>query len=120
MTASCQAVPAAAADHMTLPANDLAGIEVGHVRTGLDDLADKLMPDGHRHRDRPCRPVVPFVNMEIGAANTGAMDPDEHVIDADGRLGNLFEPKSRFGFALTSAFMRLFFLSVKSNGCTLY
>ena len=49
------------------------GMKVVHVRADLDDLADELMPDDHRHRDRLLRPGVPFVDVQIGAADAGAI-----------------------------------------------
>ena len=33
------------------------------------------------------RPVVPAVDVQIGAADAGAQHPDQHVVDADIRLG---------------------------------
>ena len=40
----------------------------------LDDLADELMADDHRHGDGLLRPGVPVVDVQIGAANAGAID----------------------------------------------
>jgi hypothetical protein len=46
--------------------------------------------------------------MEIGPANTGAMDFDEDVVDPDGGLRNIFEPKARLGFIFDERFHSFF------------
>src|SRR5262245_25171549 len=67
MPASRQAVPAAAAYDVPFTADNLAGIEVSYIRANLNDAPDKFVPDHHRHRNRLLRPVIPFVNVDIGA-----------------------------------------------------
>src|SRR5439155_13935203 len=47
---------------------------------------------------------VPFVNVEVGAADSGAMHANEHVVDADRWLGNILQPQARFGFAFDQCF----------------
>ncbi len=47
-----EAVAAAAADDVALAADDVAGVKVVDVRADLDDLADELVADDHRHGDR--------------------------------------------------------------------
>ena len=51
------------------------------------------------------RPGVPFVDVQVGAADAGLQHADQHVVDA--RLGhrNVFQPQARLGFAFHSAFM---------------
>ena len=77
------AVAAAPADQMPLAADEIAGMKVVDVSADLDDLADELVPDHQRDRDGALRPGVPVVDVEIGAADTGAQDTDEQVVDAD-------------------------------------
>jgi hypothetical protein len=100
VAASGEAVAAATADDVALGADDLAGMEVVHVGADGDDLADELMPDDHRHRNGLLRPGVPFVDVQVGAADAGFADLDEDIIDADLRLRDILEPESalRFGF----------------------
>ena len=62
--------------------------------------SDKLVADGHGHGDGLLRPFVPLVDMHIGAADAGVTHADQHVVDADRRLGNLFQPQSALRFAL--------------------
>ena len=59
VAAAGHAVAAASADDVPLAADEVARAEVVHVRADLDDLADELVPDHHRHRDRLLRPRVP-------------------------------------------------------------
>ena len=91
------AVAAAAADDVPLAADDVARVEVAHVRADLDDLADELVPDHERHRDRLLRPGVPRVDVEVGAADPGLPHPDQHVVDPDLRLRDILEPEPRLG-----------------------
>jgi hypothetical protein len=51
--------------------------------------ADELVPDNHRHRNGALSPSVPLIDMEISAANAGAVDPDEDIIDAATRFGDV-------------------------------
>ena len=91
--AAGQAVAATAADDMAFAADDVARPEVGDVRADRDDLADKLVPDHHRHRNRFLRPGVPVVDVYVGPADAGASDLDQHVVDADLRLGHILQPQ---------------------------
>ena len=63
-------------------------------------------PDDHRHGDGLRRPVVPLVDVQVGAADAGAQDLDEHVVDAELRLGHVVEPEPAFGPALDQRFHR--------------
>src|SRR3954470_17069270 len=76
-----EAVAAAATRHVALAADDLPGLEVGDVAADLDDLADELVTDDERRLDRPRRPRIPRLDVEIGAADAGLADPDQHVVD---------------------------------------
>src|SRR4051794_24948921 len=77
MTAARQAIAAMPANHMTLAAYELAREEIFYIRTDLNDFADKFVTDNQGHRDGFPRPIVPLKNMDIGAANTGALDPNQ-------------------------------------------
>jgi hypothetical protein len=49
--------------------------------------------------------------VEVRAAYTGAMHPDEHVVDSDLRFGHIFQPEARF--AIT--FYKRFHASLKAD-----
>ena len=94
------AVATAPADDVPFAAHTLAGREAGDVRAHLDDLAHELVADHERDRDRPLRPRVPAVDVDVGAADPRRADPDEHVVDPDLGLGDVLEPDPRLGAAL--------------------
>ena len=48
---------------------------------------DELVADRHRHGDGLLRPLVPLVDVDVGAADAGAQHLDQHVVDADRRDG---------------------------------
>ena len=52
--------------------DDFAGVKILDVGADLDDLADEFMPDDERHGDGLLGPGVPFVDVQIGAADAGA------------------------------------------------
>src|SRR5262245_61221442 len=89
MAATRQAIAPSAADYMPLRTDDYSRKEVLHIRTHLDDFADEFVSHNHRHRNRLLRPRVPLVNMQVSAANAGSVDTNEHIVDADGRLGHV-------------------------------
>ena len=89
------AVAAAPAHDVPLAADEVADLEAADVRADLDDLADELVPDHHRHRDRPLRPRVPVVDVQVGAADPGLVHPDQDVVDPDLRRGDVLEPEAR-------------------------
>ena len=102
-----ETVAAAAADHVPFPADNVAREEIGHIGAHRFDPSDKLVADRHRHRNRLLRPLVPLVDVDIGAANAGLQYADQNVVNADFRGGDIFEPQSRLALLLTRAFMTL-------------
>ena len=46
----------------------------------LDDLPGELVADDHRRRDRPRGPVVPLVDVDVGAADGRALHADQHIV----------------------------------------
>src|SRR5205085_11573763 len=78
-----ETVPAPAADHVPFPADELPWMEVADVRSDGDDLADELVADHERRPHRLLRPFVPVEDVQVGAADAGPIDADQHVVDAD-------------------------------------
>jgi transcriptional regulator with XRE-family HTH domain len=89
---------------MPLPADDLPGKKIGHVRAHLHDLPHELVPHHHRHRNGPLRPRVPLPDVQIRAANAGLMHPDQHVVDANLGHGDIREPQPGTGFLFDQRF----------------
>ena len=74
-------MPAARHAIATAPANDVAftrdeftRMEIIDVGSDFNNLADELVPDHHRHRNRALCPVVPVVDMNVGAADAGSQN----------------------------------------------
>ena len=67
-------VAAVAAGDMTLAGDALADREARDARAKLGDLADILMADDLWGLDVLLRPLVPFVDMDVGAADRGLVD----------------------------------------------
>ena len=89
------AVATAAANHVSFTRDQLTRLEVVHIRSHLDNFANKLMPDNHRYGNRSPRPVVPVEDVNVRAANSGTQDANEDIVDADCGLGNIFQPQAR-------------------------
>ena len=94
------AVAAPAADDVALAAHEVAHREVADVRPEPDGLADELVADHHRHRDRLRRPLVPLVDVEVGAADPRLVNADQDVVDPDLGLGHVLQPEPFLGLGL--------------------
>ena len=90
-----QAVPAEPADDVPLPADHVPGLEAPHIASDGRHRPRELVADHERGADRPSRPVVPVVDVDVGAADRGLVDPDEDVVDARLRDGDLLQPEAR-------------------------
>ena len=104
MSPACQTVAAAAADHVAFSADDLSRMEIADVRANSYDLAHELMSDDKRYGDSRSRPIVPLVDVKVSTANAGHQHTNQYVIDAEFRLGNIFEPQTSLALALYQCF----------------
>src|SRR4051812_46045169 len=100
MPPSRETVPAAAAHHVAFAADDVAGKEVVDIRSGLDDFANEFVADRHGNFYGLLRPFIPLVDMHVGTADSGVSNTDHHVVDSDGGLCDIFQPKPLPGLAL--------------------
>src|SRR5580693_4301013 len=94
VAAAGEAVAAASADDMAFAGDEVADLEVGDVGADGRKFADELMADDHGNGYGLLGPLVPLINMDIGAADSGAADADEDVVDAVFGLGNVLEPEA--------------------------
>ncbi|MNN71143.1 hypothetical protein D3C81_1870500 [compost metagenome] len=87
-------------DDVTLGRDALADLEAAiHVLADGDDLAGELVAGDHRHGHVLLGPLVPVPNVDVGAADGGAVHLDQHVLiarDGDGGVDQ-FQPLGRFG-----------------------
>src|SRR5205814_9630281 len=75
-----ETVAAPPANNVPFRADNFAGEKIRHVRPDVRHLAHEFMSDDHRHGNGLLRPGVPFVNVQVGAANTSAVHTDQHVV----------------------------------------
>ena len=76
------------------------GLEVVDVRADLDDLADELVAHDQRRVDRLRGPGVPALDVQVGAADPGPVDPDQDVVDPDLRVRDGLEREPGAGGGL--------------------
>src|SRR5206468_1858366 len=94
------AVAAMAAGDVSLDRDALTFVKADHLAADVGDLADELVADGHRHRDVALRPLVPVVNMDVGAADGRAPHRDEEVVVPDLGPRHFLEPDARLALGL--------------------
>ncbi|MNI42546.1 hypothetical protein D3C73_968450 [compost metagenome] len=80
-------------DDVALGRDALADLQAAiHVLADGDDLARELMPGDHRHGHVLLGPLVPVPDVDVCAADGGAMHLDQHVLitrDGNGRVDQL-------------------------------
>src|SRR5438309_843245 len=91
------AVAAVAADDVAFAAHEVAGLEIADVAADLQHRADEFVSDDERRLDRPRRPRIPRLDVEIRAADPGLPDRDPDVVDAHGRLRDVDQPEASAG-----------------------
>ena len=92
MQTSCQAVTTPATHNVALARDNIAHLKTHDVGAQLDDLAGVLVARRHRGLNRFLRPIVPVVNVHIGATDGGFMDLDQYIVTAHHRNRDIFEP----------------------------
>jgi hypothetical protein len=100
VSAARPTVAAVAADDMALARDPLAQPVLGHRAPEIGDLAHELVADHHRNRHRSARPLVPVVDMHVGAADRALANPDQHVVGTDLGHRHLLHPDARLGSRL--------------------
>jgi hypothetical protein len=101
------AVAAVPADDVAFGRDALAELVAGHARAHVDDAADELVADDQAGLDRALAPLVPLVDVQVGAADRGLLELDQHLVGADLRHRHLFHPDALAGFALDQGFHHL-------------
>uniref|UniRef100_A0A0N5A4M9 NAD-specific glutamate dehydrogenase n=1 Tax=Parastrongyloides trichosuri TaxID=131310 RepID=A0A0N5A4M9_PARTI len=86
-------------DDVPLGRDALADLQAAiHVLADGDDLAREFMAGDHRHGHVLLGPLVPVPDVDVGAADGGAVHLDQHVLvarDGDGGVDQL-QPFGRF------------------------
>ena len=97
MQSAREAVAATAAHNVALARDNIAHLKTRDVGAQLDDLAGVLVARRHRGLNRFLRPIVPVVNVHIGATDGGFMNLDQYIVTAHHRNRDIFEPQSLLG-----------------------
>jgi hypothetical protein len=100
VTTASETIATTAADQVPFNTDYVTNVEVIDVRTDLDDLAYEFMAQDRRNLYRALSPSVPVPNMYVGTTNTGPFYFDEHIVYANGRFWNVFQPEALFRLAL--------------------
>ena len=85
LAASGTAVAAGAADDVPLAGDQVADRDVVHEGADLDDLAEEFVAGDERGLHSGGRPVVPALDVQVGAADAGAQHADLDVLRARSR-----------------------------------
>jgi hypothetical protein len=94
------AVAAMSADDMSFGCNAFANGEVLHTFAHFGYDAYELVSHRIRRFTVRLRPRVPFIHMEVGTADSGFGDLDQHIIDPYFRHGDIFHPDAGFCISL--------------------
>ena len=96
VAAAGQAVAAQPAGDVALAADDVAGREVVRRSSPTSTTSPtNSWPTTSGGLIVLRRPGVPRLDVEVGAADPGLADPDQHVVDADLRVGDGLEREAR-------------------------
>jgi hypothetical protein len=101
------AVAAVAAHDVALGRDAVADAVTGHARAHLHDAPDELVADGEAGLDGALAPLVPLVDVQVGAADRGLLQLDQHLVRADLGHRHFFHPDAGLGVALDQGFHRL-------------
>ncbi len=93
-----------AADDVAFGGDALADFPAFDVFADFDDFADEFVADGHGGFDGTLGPVVPKVDVDVGAADGGLFDFDEYIRQPDFGHGDVGHPDAFFGGFLDEGF----------------
>jgi hypothetical protein len=95
---------AAAVYDVTLCSDAIALLHIGHECSNLNDIACEFMTDDEWRLASRARPVIPVVNVNVGAAHPRATNANQYFIVADSRLGNITQHESGTSFFFNECF----------------
>ena len=90
------AVPAQSAVDVALGGHTFAWFEAVDTFTDGGDFADKFVPDDARYSDVAPSPVVPFVNVQVGATDPGLVDFYQDLVGSHAGHWRLLQPDAGF------------------------
>ena len=102
--APAAAVAAMPADDMALRRHPLTDFVARYRRAQCGDAANEFMADGQPGLDGALAPIIPEIDMQVGAADRGFFQLDQHFVGAGHGHRHLFHPDAFAGFALDQGF----------------
>src|SRR6185312_6164766 len=90
------AVAAMTAGDVAFTGDALAHLEALYFAADLRHHAHELVAHGHGHRDGLLCPLVPVVDVDVGAADGGLADLDQQVVVADLGTRHVLQPDALF------------------------
>jgi hypothetical protein len=94
------ALQALAAGHVHFGGDEIAFLDAGDFIAEGDHLAAEFVSGDERWMDASLGPAVPFINVEIGAADGCHFNFDQNVVTAVGGNFDLTDFRARRGFRL--------------------
>ena len=94
VTVACEAVTALAANDVTFAGYDLTNGVTGRVLAGFHDFTNIFVTDYARNLNGVFGPLVPVVDVKVGAADGGLVDLDLDVVVAAYRFRNFVHPQA--------------------------
>lgn len=104
VSATGEAVAATTAGEVSFPGDEVAYFEVGDIFPDFDDASDEFVSDDHGDWDRFLSPGVPEVDVEVGAADSGAINFDQDILATGGWLGDIGEGEAGGGVRFDECF----------------
>ena len=89
MSPACTAITTDATGNVTFRRDAITNLESTYFAAEFNNLSIEFMPDSKRDWNCPARPFIPFVNVDVGAANGGAVYTNEYVVVPRDRLVNI-------------------------------
>src|SRR5581483_1078418 len=91
------ALEAHPAGDVALGGDVVADGDVADELAAVDDRPRELVAERQRRLDPPLRPLVPAVDVQVGAADARGLDLDEHLVRRRSRHRDLVEPQALLG-----------------------
>ena len=83
-------------DDVAFASNEVADFDFGDPGADFDDRPTKFVADDAGRMDAVFRPVVPIVNVQVGAADAAVLDTQLHAPWSDKRFFDLDDLQSSF------------------------
>jgi hypothetical protein len=104
LATTSQAIAASTTDQMAFTTDQITDFEIIDVATEFNHMANEFVADHQRHRNGALGPGIPIINMQIRAADAGAINADEYVVYANFWHRHVDQSQSRCGGRFSDGF----------------